>query len=183
MSGRIASQAAAGIWVFVVLAAPAVVIWWAGDNGSLGDLSELELLVVGLLVALASSVLAGALMGRALDIADATPQAGRLDPWAALFVATGVLGTVVALVPATTLVLLLPEEDTALGARAHWVALVWVAGAAGSAVVSIWAGRAVLVRRRRISRRTRRASATTGTAGSAGTPPASPPTPPGARAR
>ena len=149
MKRRIASQAGAGIWVFVVLAAPAIVIWWAGDNGSLGDLSELELLATGLLVAVAGSVLAGALMGRALDIADANPHASRLDPWAALFVATAVLGTVVTLVPATTLVLLLPDEDTAIGARMHWVALVWVAGAAGSAVVSIWAGRALLVRRRR----------------------------------
>ena len=124
-------------------------IWWAGDNGSLGDLSELELLATGLVVAAATAVVAGTLMGRALDIAGSDPDVGRLDPWAALVAATGVLGTVVTLVPATTLVLLLPEEDTAIGARVHWVAVVWVVGAVGSAVVSIWAGRAVLVRGRR----------------------------------
>ena len=123
---RIASQAVAGIWVFIVLAAPAILTWWAGDNGSLGDLSELELLTTGLLVAVAASVLAGWLMGRALDIADANPHAGRLDPWAALFVATAVLATVVTLVPATTLVLLLPDEDSPIGARMHWVTLVWI---------------------------------------------------------
>jgi hypothetical protein len=149
MKRRIASQAVAGIWVFVVLAAPAMVTWWAGDNGSLGDLSELELLATGLLLAVAASVLAGWLMGRALDIADAQPHTGRLDPWAALFAATAVLGTVVTLLPATTLVLLLPEEDSPIGARVHWVALVWIAGAAGAAALSIWVGRALLTRHRR----------------------------------
>ena len=141
-------QAVASVWVFVVLVAPALVVWWAGDNGSLGDLSELELLATGLLVAVACSVLTWLLMGRALDLAEAQPHTGRLDAWAALFAATAVLGTVVTLVPASTLVLLLPEEDRPIGARVHWVALVWVAGAAFSAGVSIWAGRAVLVRRR-----------------------------------
>ena len=135
--------------MFVVLAAPAAVIWRAGDNGSLGDLSELELLTTGLLVAVAAAVVAGALMGQALAIADHDPLVGRLDPWAALLAASGVLGTVVTLVPATTLVLVLPEEDTGIGARTHWIVAVWVLGAAGSAAVSVWAGRAVLVRRRR----------------------------------
>ena len=146
---RIVPGVIAGACVFLVLAAPALVIWWAGDNGSLGDLSELELLVTGLVVAAAASVLTAALMARALDIAEGDPSVGRLDPWAALFVAMGVLGTVITLVPATTLVLLLPEEDRPIGARVHWVALVWVAGGAGAALVSIWAGRAVLVRGRR----------------------------------
>ncbi len=79
---RIASQAVAGIWVFIVLAAPAMVTWWGADNGSLGDVSELELLAAGLLAAVAASVLAGWLMGRALDIADAnrTPDTSTRGP-------------------------------------------------------------------------------------------------------
>ena len=149
MRRRIVPRVVAGTLVFAVLVAPAVVIWWAGDNGSLGDLSELELLETGLVVALAAAVLAGVLMDRALEITEADPHAGRLDPWAALLAATAVLGTVVTLVPATTLVLLLPEEDTAIGARVHWVALVWVIGAAAAVGLSVWAGRAVLARGRR----------------------------------
>jgi hypothetical protein len=100
-------------------------------------------------VAVAAGVVAGVLMGRAWDLAASDPRIGRLDPWGALFAATGVLGTVVALVPAVTLLLVLPDEDVPIGGRAHWVPFVWVAGAAGAAAVSIRAGRAVLVRGRR----------------------------------
>jgi hypothetical protein len=143
---RAVSQGAAGLCIFVALCAPALVIWWAGTNGSIGDLSELELLTTGLLVAACSAVVAAVLMGQALDIAETDPDVGRLDPWAALFVGTAVLGSVVALVPATTLLLLLPDEGKTIGAKVHWVAAVWVVGAMLSAALSIWAGRTVLRR-------------------------------------
>ena len=149
MTRRALSQVAAGLCVLVAMCAPALLLWWAGAEGSIGDLSELELLTTGLIVAGCAAIVAAVLMGRALDIADADPEVGRLDPWAALFVAAAVLGSVVAIVPATTLVLLLPDEDSSIGPRMHWVAVAWVVGAAISAAASLWAGRAVLRRGRR----------------------------------
>ena len=143
---RVAAQVAAGSCVFVTAVAPAVAMWFAGREGSIGDLSELELLSTGVVVALCGAVVAGVLMGRALDIAEHDPRIGRLDPWAAVFVATAVLGSVVAIVPASTLLLLLPDEDARIGPKVHWIAGVWVAGAIVASAASIVAARAVLLR-------------------------------------
>jgi hypothetical protein len=144
--GRRVGQLVAGVLVFAVLAAPVLIFRWAGSSGSLGDLSEIEVLGVGLVIAFAASVAAGILMGRAFDIAAQDPDVGRLDPWAALFVGLMLLSVAVTLVPATGLVVLLPDENTPLGARAHWLGLIWVGGSALAASVSVWGARRVLVR-------------------------------------
>jgi hypothetical protein len=146
-------QIAAGAIVFVVLALPALLFWWAGSNGSLGDLSEIDVLGVGLVVALTAAVVAGWLMGRAFDIASRDPEVGRLDPWAALFVAVIVLSIAVTLVPAFGLVVLLPDENASLGTRFHWLGVIWIGGAALAAAASVWGARRVLVRSRRGSAR------------------------------
>lgn len=143
---RLVTQVVAGLIVLVVLALPAIGIWLAGSNGSLGDLGEIELLGVGLAIAVAAAAAAGMLMGRALDLVAAAPAAGRLDAWAAFFVAVAVLGSTVTLLPAITLVLLLPDENSPLGSRVHWIAVVWVLGGAVVAALSLLAGRAVLRR-------------------------------------
>ncbi len=144
-SRRLVAQIAAATIGFVVLASPALMIWWAGSNGSLGDLSEIELLGVGLLIALGASLAAGLLMGRAVDVAARDPGVGPLDPWAALFVGVIVLAIAVALIPAVALLVLLPDENTPLGSRAHWLEAIWVGGSLLAGAASIWSARRVLV--------------------------------------
>jgi hypothetical protein len=147
-SRRLAAQAAAAVIVFVVLASPALMIWWAGSNGSLGDLSEIEMLGVGLVIAVAASLAAGLLMGRAVDIAARDPAVGRLDPWAALFVGVIVLAVAVALIPAVGLLVLLPDENTPLGSRVHWLGAIWVGGSLLAGAASFWGAHRTLVGRR-----------------------------------
>lgn len=148
-AARVGSQITAGAIVTGVLASPALLIWWSGANGSLGDLSEIELLGVGLAIAAVSGAAAAGLMGRALALAERDPLVGRLDPWAALFVGVTVLAVAVAVVPAVGLLLLLPDEDTPLGARVHWLEAVWVGGFLLASSVAVVAARAVLRREHR----------------------------------
>jgi hypothetical protein len=145
---RRAAQAAAGGIVFAVVSMPALMIWWAGSNGSLGDLSEIELLGVGLVIALGAGAIAMNLVGRALDLAACDPRVGSRDPWAALFVATIILSITATLVPAIGLLVLLPDENTPLGSRVHWLAAVWLGGCLLAGAISIWGARKVLVRHR-----------------------------------
>lgn len=145
--GRLVSQIGAGSLVFSVLALPAFMIWWAGSSGSLGDLSEIEMLGAGLSVSAASGVLAGVLMGKALDIAARDPTVGRLDPWAALIVGVTVLSVSVTLVPVVGLLSLLPDEDTALRSRTHSLAAIWICGSIVAGYLSYRVARWVLVRR------------------------------------
>lgn len=145
---RRVGQATAGAVVFAVLALPSALIWWAGSNGSLGDLSEVELLGVGVAIAVGAAAIAAVLMGDALDLAERDPAVGRLDPWAALFVGVIVLSIAVALIPAVGLLVLLPDENTPLGSRVHWLGVIWVGGSLAVGALSVWTAHRVLTRGR-----------------------------------
>ena len=146
MARRYVAQAAAGTWVLCTLAAPALLLWRAGAEGSIGDLRELELLWTGLVIAVCAAIVAALLMGRAVDLAEGDPAIGDLDPWAALFVGSAILAVVVVLAPAATFIVLQPDEDSSVAEQTRRVAAVWVVGALAAAGLGLVAARAVLRR-------------------------------------
>lgn len=135
---------AAGAGVALVQLWPALGAAWAGSSGSAGDLSELPILAVGALWAIALAVLAGRIMVRGLDRAPAEPAVGRLDPWAAYALGLGTYGLAITALTALLLVALLGDEDQSLRSREWLVLLVWSAGHVLAAVAAYRAAATVL---------------------------------------
>jgi hypothetical protein len=138
---------AAGIGAFLVDVWPVLLIWRAGTSGSVGDLSEVRLLGVGVAYAAGLAVLVGWTMTVALRRAEHSPQLGRLDPWGAYAVGIGVYNLALTAVPALMYALLLSEENSSLRDRAWLVYLLLFGGRVGAAVVAFLAARGFLGRR------------------------------------
>ena len=144
---RAAHGVLAAIGVFLVDVWPLLLIWRAGASGSVGDLSEVRFLGVGIAWSVAVAVLSGWLMTVALRRAEWSPRVGRLDPWGAYAVGLGVYNLALTAVPAIMYALLLSDENMSLRDRSWLVDVLWVAGHFGAAVVALLAARAFLGRR------------------------------------
>ncbi|HUV17745.1 MAG TPA: hypothetical protein VMW33_04620 [Ilumatobacteraceae bacterium] len=144
---RAAHGVIAAVGVFLVDVWPLLLIWRAGASGSVGDLSEVRFLGVGLAYSVALAVSCGWLMTVALRRAESSPQLGRLDPWAAYAVGVGVYNLALTAVPAIMYGLLLSDENRSLHERSWLVYLLWIVGHVGAAVVALLAARGFLGRR------------------------------------
>lgn len=135
-----------GVGVFLVDLWPVILVWRAGATGSVGDLSAVRLLWVGVLYALVVGILAAGLLRRALtDSADRT--AGRLDPWGAYALGAGVYN--LALMGAAGLLyqMLLGDENASLRANEWKLFLLWFGGRVVAGILAIGASRFVIGRR------------------------------------
>ena len=88
----------------------------AGANGSLGDLSQVELLGAGILLAAVISAFAGWAMMHSLRRVDAERRS-RLDAWAAFLVGLALFIFLITLVPALILLALMPDENQSLNSQ------------------------------------------------------------------
>ena len=86
--------------MFLVDVWPLLLIWRAGASGSVGDLSEVRFLGVGIAYSIGLAVFCGWLMSVALRRAEWSPELGRLDPWGAYAVGIGVYNLALTAVPA-----------------------------------------------------------------------------------
>lgn len=139
-------SALAGVGVFLVDVWPALLVWHAGASGSVGDLSEVRFLGVGVAYSVLLAVAAGWLMGRLLVRAAASPGIGTLDPWGAYALGVGVYTLAVTAVPAVMYGLLLVDENQSLRGREWLVHLLWVGGHLLAALLAFAASRALLGR-------------------------------------
>lgn len=137
----------AGVGVFAVDTWPLWLIWRAGASGSVGDLSGVRLVWVGVAYSVALAVVAGRMMMSALRRAERSPGLGRLDPWGAYAVGVGVYNLALTAVPAIMYALLLGDENASLRDRFWLISLLWIAGHVGAAVVAVLAARGLLGRR------------------------------------
>jgi len=127
---------------------PVILVWRAGAAGSVGDLSTVRLLWVGVAYAVAVGVLAGGVMKRALD-ESASFTVGRLDPWGAYALAVGVYNLALTAAAGLGFWILLGDENAAL-ARNEWkLFLLWFAGRVLAAALALATARFVLGRRHR----------------------------------
>jgi hypothetical protein len=133
----------AGIGLFLLDVWPLLLIWRAGASGSLGDLSELQFLSIGLIYSVGLAVIAGRMMSAALQQVDGSLQVGRLDPWGAYATGIGVYNLAVAAVMGIML-LLLNGEGQSLQDRFWLAVLLWIVGHVAAAAVAIAAARALL---------------------------------------
>jgi hypothetical protein len=143
--------AVAGLGAFLVDLWPVLLIWHAGRSGSVGDLSEVRFLAVGLVWALVVAVVASWAMVVALRRSAVTPSVGHLDPWGAYVLGLGVYTLTLTALAALTYGLLLTDENQSLRSRAWLLDLFWVGGHLLAVVAAILAGAALLgpaVRRR-----------------------------------
>ena len=136
----------AGIGVFLVDIWPVLLVWRAGASGSVGDLSEVRFLGVGLVFAVLLGVGAGWLMVRALRRAVISPDVGRLDPWGAYALGVGVFNLALTAVPAVMYALFLVDENQSLRSREWLVMLMWVGGQTLAVALAVGAARALLGR-------------------------------------
>ena len=137
----------AAVGVFLVDVWPLLLIWRAGASGSVGDLSEVRFLGVGIAYSVALAACCGWLMTVALRRAESSSQLGRLDPWGAYAVGIGVYNLALTAVPAVMYALLLSDENRSLHERSWLVYLLWIVGHVGAAVVALLAARGFLGRR------------------------------------
>jgi len=137
----------AGVIVFVVTTMPVALIAIAGANGSLGDLSQVELLGSGILLAAVISGFAGWGMARSLRRADAQRRS-QLDAWVAFFVGLALFIFLITLVPALILLALMPDEGQSLSSQIAGPAAVWFGGYVLAAVAGAAAARAFFGRTR-----------------------------------
>jgi hypothetical protein len=144
---RLAHGVVAAFGVFLVDVWPLLLIWRAGASGSVGDLSEVRLLGVGIAYSIGLAALSGWLMTVALRRAEWSPRLGALDPWGAYAVGVGVYNLALTAVPALMYALLLTDENASLRDRSWLVYLLWVGGHVGAAVVALIAARGFLGRR------------------------------------
>ena len=140
-SSHVGGGVGAGVIVFVVTTMPLALIAIAGANGSLGDLSQIELLGAGILLTVAISGFAGWGMTRSLRRADAQRRS-HLDAWAAFFVGLALFIFLITLVPGLILLSLMPDEGQALSSQIVGPAAVWFGGYVLAAVAGAAAGRA-----------------------------------------
>ena len=144
---RVVHGVLAGLGVFAVDTWPLWLIRRAGASGSVGDLSGVRLLWVGLAYSLVLAVVAGKMMVVALRRAERSPELGRLDPWGAYAVGIGVYNLALTAVPAIVYALLLADENQSLRDRFWLIATLWVVGHVGAALVAVVAARGLLGRR------------------------------------
>ena len=138
--------ALAGAGVFLADIWVVLLIWWAGASGSVGDLSELDLVGPGLLTAVVIAVACGWLMTVALRRAACSPGLGRLDPWGAYALGLGTYNLLLTAVPGIIYALLLTDENQSLRSRMWAVDLLWAGGHLAAAALSVLAARALLGR-------------------------------------
>ena len=137
----------AAIGVLFIDMWPLLLIWRAGASGSVGDLSEVRFVGVGITYSLALAAFAGWSMTVALRRAAWSPRLGRFDPWGAYAVGLGVYNLALTAVPAIMYALLLSDENESLRDRAWLVYVLWVVGHVGAAIVALLAARGFLGRR------------------------------------
>jgi hypothetical protein len=143
---RLLSGVGAAVGAFLIDVWPVLLVWRAGASGSVGDLSEVRFLGVGLAYSLALAVVVGLLMVRALELAASAPRLGRLDPWGAYALGLGVYNLALTAVPAIMYGLLLADENQSLRSREWLVYVLWIGGHLGAAVVGYAAARGLLGR-------------------------------------
>lgn len=143
---RALSGVVAGVGVFLLDIWPALLIWWAGSSGSVGDLREVRFAGLSLAYAITVAAVAGWLMTRALRLAEASPRLGEWDPWGAYALGLGVHALALTAVPAIMYALLLTDENRSLRDRAWLVGVLWVGGNLLAAVVGVAAARGLLGR-------------------------------------
>lgn len=136
----------AGIGVFLVDVWPVLLIWHAGASGAVGDLSELQFLLVGVIFSLILSTLIGWMMTRALIRSAVSPGLGRLDPWGAYALGIGVYNLALTAVPALMYALLLADENKSLRERSWLVYLLWIGGHIVAALIGVLVARVLLGR-------------------------------------
>lgn len=137
---------AAGVGAFLVDVWPVLLIWWAGASGSVGDLSEVRFLAVGLVFSVALALFVGRLMTETLRRTAASPRLAPLDPWGAYALGIGVYNLALTAVPALVYGLLLADENQSLSSREWLVYLLWVGGHLLAIVLAVGAARALLGR-------------------------------------
>jgi len=146
-SSHLGGGVGAGAIVLVVTTLPMALIAIAGANGSLGDLSQVELLGAGILLAAVISAFAGWAMMHSLRRVDAERRS-RLDAWAAFLVGLALFIFLITLVPALILLALMPDENQSLSSELVGPAAVWFGGYVLAAVAGAAAGRAFFGRGR-----------------------------------
>ena len=143
---RLPSGLAAAVGAFLIDVWPVLLVWRAGASGSVGDLSEVRFVGVGLAYSLVLAVVVGLLMTRALELAEAAPGLGRLDPWGAYALGLGVYNLALTAVPAIMYALLLADENQSLRSREWLVYVLWIGGHVGAALLGYAAARGLLGR-------------------------------------
>lgn len=136
----------AGLGAFLVDVWPVLLIAWAGASGSVGDLSEVPTLGIGLTYGILIGVLAGWLMNRALVRASRSPWLRPADAWGAYALAMGLYTLGLTLVPALIYGLLLTDENMSLRGRFWLIALLWIGGHVAAAAISVLAASVLLGR-------------------------------------
>ena len=136
--------AAAGVGVVVVDSWPVLLIWRAGASGSVGDLSEVSLLGVGLAVSVALGAFAAWLTFGALGRAARSSQHFAADVWGAYALAVGVYTLALTAASGLMYVLLLTDENESLRSRFWLIVALWVAGRAAAVLFSLGAAAALL---------------------------------------
>lgn len=132
--------------VLLVTISPVLLVAWAGASGSVGDLSQVEILPVGVALAVVLAVVAGIATSRAFVRVDADPTRGTLDGWAAFVLGLGAYILILTLVPMVITKMMLPGETESLDDRLVWIGLVYVGGHVLAVVVGVWTGSAFLGR-------------------------------------
>lgn len=133
--------------VFLVTISPVLLVAWAGASGSVGDLGQVEVLPVGVALALVVAVVAGAATSRGFARVDADPACGTLDGWAAFLLGLGAYVLVLTSVPMVITKMMMPGETQSLDDRLGWIGLAYVGGHALAVVVGMWVGGRFLGRR------------------------------------
>ncbi len=135
---------AAGVGAALVDVWPVLLIRRAGASGSVGDLSEMLLLGVGLVVSASLGLLAGWLVYQALGRAEVSTRLVVGDVWGAYALAIGVYTVALTLSSGLMYLLLLTDENQSLRARFWLIAVLWVVGRVVAVLVAIGSGRALL---------------------------------------
>jgi hypothetical protein len=132
--------------VFIVTISPVLLVAWAGASGSVGDLGQVEILPVGVALAILLAVAAGIATSRAFARVDADPTKGTLDGWAAFVLGLGAYILILTLIPIVITEMMLPGETESFDDRLFWIGLVYVGGHVLAVVVGMWTGSAFLGR-------------------------------------
>lgn len=139
---------AAGLGVLVVDVWPVLLLWRAGASGSVGDLSEVSLLGVGLVISACLGVLGWWLMDRALRRAESSTRVATGDVWGAYALAVGVYTLALTVASGLMYVLLLTDENESLRSRLWLIAAVWLVGRVAAVLAAVGSARALLGRER-----------------------------------
>lgn len=136
--------ALAGIAAFLVTIWPVLLIGWAGASGSLGDLSQVASLGIGLVYSLAIALFAAVMVDLAIRRVAATGVRPLGDIWGAFALGLGVYTLALAVVPAVVYVVLLTDEAQSMGERMWLIAGLWTGGHLLAAATGAGAGAALL---------------------------------------